>query len=125
MIAKPRIAVISPFLDKRHGTERCVAEQIERLTDDYEVHLYSNHVQDLNLSKITWHKTGRHLKPNLLSYIWFLIANHASRAWDKKFHNLEFDIVFSPGINCFDADIIAVHIVFAEYYRLAHQDLRL
>jgi UDP-glucose:(heptosyl)LPS alpha-1,3-glucosyltransferase len=124
MKIRPRVAVVSPFLDKRHGTERCVAEQVERLSNDYEVHLYAARVCDVDLSKIIWHRTGHALKPHVLAYLWFFISNHAVRAYDKWFRKLDFDIVFSPGINCFDADIIAVHIVFAEYVRLAQRDLR-
>jgi glycosyltransferase involved in cell wall biosynthesis len=120
---RPKIAIVSPFLDKRHGTERCVVEQIERLWDDYEIHIYSTDVRDLDLTRVTWHKVGCRLKPHLLSYIWFFLANHVARFLDKRANNLDFDIVFSPGINCFDADIIAVHIVFAEYFRLARKDL--
>ena len=32
------------------------------------------------------------------------------------FGGLRFDLTYTPGINCFDADVISVHIVFAEYY---------
>ncbi|MFZ0738903.1 MAG: glycosyltransferase family 4 protein [Candidatus Acidiferrales bacterium] len=125
MNTKPRIAVVSPFLDKRHGTERCVAEQIERLADNYEIHVYSSTVKDVDLSKIIWHRIPRFPGPHLASYLWFFAANHFRRWWDRHFQKLDFDLVFSPGINCFDADIIAVHIVFAEFYRLAHQELAL
>jgi len=122
---KPRIAVISPFLDKRHGTERCVAEQIERLADDYEIHLYSTAIQDIDLSKITWHRIHRLPSPHLIRYLWFFAANHICRWWHRYFRRLEFDLVFSPGINCLDADIIAVHIVFAEFYRFMRPELGL
>jgi glycosyltransferase involved in cell wall biosynthesis len=125
MKAKPRIAVVSPFLDKRHGTERCVAEQIERLAQDYEIHVYSASIQDVDLSKIIWHRVPGLPGPHLASYIWFFLANHLWRWWDGLFRGLDFDLVFSPGINCLDADIIAVHIVFTEFYRLAHQGLAL
>ena len=49
MAVKPRIAVVSPFLDKKHGTERCVLEQVERLAreQDYEIHIYSQRVEDV------------------------------------------------------------------------------
>jgi UDP-glucose:(heptosyl)LPS alpha-1,3-glucosyltransferase len=33
--------------------------------------------------------------------------------------------VYSPGINALDADVIAVHIVFHEFYRRIHRDLGL
>jgi hypothetical protein len=44
-----RIAIISPFIDRQHGTERAVAELLERLaTQNHdEVHLYAQRVQDL------------------------------------------------------------------------------
>jgi glycosyltransferase involved in cell wall biosynthesis len=125
MKAKPRIAVVSPFLDKRHGTERCVAEQIERLAQDYEIHVYSASIKDVDLSKITWHRVPGIAGPHLVSYIWFFLANHFRRWWDGLFRGLDYDLVFSPGINCLDADISAVHIVFTEFYRLAHQELAL
>lgn len=125
MTAKPRIAVISPFLDKRHGTERCVAEQIERLAGDYEIHVYASAVRDLDLSRIVWHRIPRLPGPHLLTYAWFFLSNHVIRYWGKHFQNINFDLIFSPGINCFDADIVAVHIVFAEYCRLARRELAL
>jgi glycosyltransferase involved in cell wall biosynthesis len=125
MASKPRIAVVTPFLDKRHGTERCVAEQVERLAGDFEIHVYSSSVEDVDLSKIIWHRVSRLPGPHLTRYLWFFAANHLQRWWDRQFRKLDFDLVFSPGINCLDADIIAVHIVFTEFYRLVHQELTL
>ena len=37
---------------------------------------------------------------------------------------LRFDLTYTPGINCFDADIISVHIVFAEFYRRVRNTLK-
>jgi len=39
--ANLRLAVVSPFVDRRHGTERAIAELLERLARDYhcEIHL--------------------------------------------------------------------------------------
>jgi UDP-glucose:(heptosyl)LPS alpha-1,3-glucosyltransferase len=125
MKAKPRIAVVSPFLDKRHGTERCVAEQIERLAQDFEIHVYSTSIQDVDLSKITYHHIPGLPGPHLVRYIWFFLVNHLRRWWDRRFRGLDYDLVFTPGINCLDADVIAVHIVFTEFYRPAHQELAL
>lgn len=125
MSNKPRVAVVSPFLDKRHGTERCVAEQLERLADKYEIHLYSGAVEDVDLSKIVHHRIPSLPGPHLARYLWFFAANHVRRWWDQHFAGLNFDLVFSPGINCADADIIAVHIVFAEFLRLAGPELTL
>jgi len=123
--AKIRIAVVSPFLDKQHGTERCVAEQVERLARDYEVHLYSNRVEDVDLSKIVWHRVPALLGPHALAYLWWLGANHFQRLWDRRFRGLKYDLLYMPGINCLDADVISVHIVFAEFYERVRDELRL
>jgi UDP-glucose:(heptosyl)LPS alpha-1,3-glucosyltransferase len=122
---KPRIAVVSPFLDKRHGTERCVAEQVERLARDYEVHLYSNRVEDVDLSKIVWHRVPGLPGPHLFAYIWWFAANHFQRWWDARFRGLKYELLYMPGINCLDADVISVHIVFAEFYERVREELRL
>jgi len=56
---KPRIAVVSPFLDKQHGTERRVLEQLDALADKFEFHMYSSLVDDLDLKKVVWHRRSR------------------------------------------------------------------
>lgn len=117
---KPRIAVISPFLDKQHGTERCIAEQLERLAADYEFHVYSTRIADMDLRRIVWHRIPAIPGPHLFKYIWFFCANHLWRWFGRTSGKNDFDLTYSPGINCFDAGLIAVHIVFAEFLERVH-----
>jgi len=125
-----RLAVISPFLDRNHGTERTVSELIERLAQDYgcEIHLYSQDVEDLLLTPldgvsqgprgwIRWHRVVSVRGPHLIQYMWWFVANTFQRWWDVRFGKLTPDLVFSPGINAWDADVIHVHIVFEELYQ--------
>jgi glycosyltransferase involved in cell wall biosynthesis len=44
-----RLAVVTPFIDRQHGTERALAELLDRLTRDYhcEIHLYAERIADL------------------------------------------------------------------------------
>ena len=123
--AKPRIAVVSPFLDKRHGTERCIAEQVERLARDYEVHLYSNRVEDVNLDRIFWHRIPGLPGPHLLAYCWWFVANQLWRWWHRTLGSLTFDLIYTPGVNCLDADVVSVHAVFSEFYRRVQSSLKL
>jgi UDP-glucose:(heptosyl)LPS alpha-1,3-glucosyltransferase len=122
---KIRLALVSPFLDKGYGTERTVIEWFARLADECEVHIYSQDVKDLDLSKVTVHRIPTLPGPHLFNFIWWFVANHLWRAWDKRFKGLQPDIVFSPGINCLDADVISVHIVFAEFTRRVRPELEL
>src|SRR5271157_193521 len=120
-----RIAVVTPFLDKRHGTERAMVECLSRLAKDFDFHVYSNRVEDLDLARIVWHRVPALPGPHLLSYLWWFYANRIYRWRDRRFRGFAPEMVFSPGVNCLDADAIVVHIVFREFYRLTRDELRL
>jgi UDP-glucose:(heptosyl)LPS alpha-1,3-glucosyltransferase len=117
------IAVISPSVDKQHGTERAVAELIERLATQHKDHvdLYAQRVSDLGLESrtatngsehggISWHRIRSIPGPHLVQFLAWLLLNRALRRTQNKKSKAE--IVFSPGINATDADVILVHAVF-------------
>ena len=122
-VPKPRIAVVTPFLDKAYGTERTVIEWLSHMPDAFEIHVYSQRVEDLDAQRIMWHRIPALPGPGLLSFTWWFAANHLRRAWDRYARGLRYDFVYSPGINCFDADVIFVRIVFAEFLRQAGDEL--
>jgi glycosyltransferase involved in cell wall biosynthesis len=133
-----RLTVVSPFLDRQHGTELCILEQIERLASEYgwEIHLYSQRVEGVaaanaelsspsSLPRIHWHKVSEIPGPHLLKYLWWFAANHFQRWGDNRDPELRPELTYSPGINCLDADVIVVHIVFHEFYARVKPELRL
>jgi len=120
-----RLAVATPFVDRRHGTERAVAELIERLAEKYgcEIELYAQRVDDLALSGkdtssiqrdsgIHWRRVLSLPGPHLLRFAFWYFINYWRRLWDRHARGVRFDFVFSPGINCPDAKVILVHAVF-------------
>ena len=117
------IAVVSPFIDKRHGTERRIAEWISRLGSEYEVHIYSQRVEDVDLSGMQWHRIPQLGGPYLFNFLWWFAANHLWRWWDRHFRGIRHDLVFTAGTNCLDADVISIHIVFAEFFRQTRAEL--
>jgi UDP-glucose:(heptosyl)LPS alpha-1,3-glucosyltransferase len=121
---KPRLAVVSPFLDKRHGSERITIEWLSHLPHEFDIHVYSQRVEDFDESKFTWHRIPKLPGPHLLNFLWWVAANRLWRYWDARFRGLRHDLVFSAGVNCLDADAICVHIVFAEYTRLVRGKMR-
>jgi glycosyltransferase involved in cell wall biosynthesis len=134
-----RLAVVSPFLDRQHGTELCVIEQIERLAgkDHWSIELYSQKVSQLNGVRpasaaspnepgtIRWHQVSDIPGPYLLKYLWWFFANYWQRWRDRRSGRVRPDLVYSPGINCPDADVIVVHIVFHEFYERVRSELAL
>jgi len=120
-----RIAALSPFVDRRHGTERALAETMERLVSVYgcEVHLYSQRVEDVTVVSpaqhvdstscaIIWHPVPSLPGPHLLRFLFWLAANKLCRLRDRWLRGIRFDAVFSPGINATDANLVLVHAVF-------------
>jgi glycosyltransferase involved in cell wall biosynthesis len=122
---KPVLAVVSPFIDKRHGTERRVAEWTSRLTGDFDVHVYSQRVEDLDLTRLTWHRIPKIPGPHLMNFLWWLAANHIWRWCDYRIRGIAHDLVFTAGTNCLDADAVSIHIVFAEFVRQVHSEISL
>ena len=131
-----RLAVVSPFVDRRHGTERALAELLERLARTYhcEIHLYANRVEDLPVSHtggvlppgtggIFWHKVPSVPGPHLLQFFCWFYLNRLWR-WAHAFsRGTSFDLVLSPGINCLDADVVIVHVFFHRLRELAQDKI--
>lgn len=134
-----RLAVVSPFLDRRHGTELCIVEQIERFArmNGWTIELYSQRVEQVSgvcpastASRkdegcILWHKVADIPGPHLIKYLWWFAANQWQRKRNRRSNKSGPDLVYSPGINCLDADVIAVHILFCVFYERVGSQLSL
>jgi glycosyltransferase involved in cell wall biosynthesis len=134
-----RLAVVSPFLDRQHGTEMCIVEQIERFAsqNEWAIELYSQQVSQMSGVQISseesqnasagiyWHKIPEIPGPHLLKFIWWFFANHWYRRRDLKSRKATADLVYTPGTNCLDADIIMIQIVFHAFYEQAREELQL
>jgi len=133
-----RLAVVSPFVDRRHGTERALAELLERLDGDYgcEIHLYAQRVEDLHLSDrrparsarstnsgvIFWHKVPSIPGPHLAQFLVWMFLNGFLRWWHTTFSGALYDLVLSPGINCLHPDVVIVHALFHRLKELVREE---
>lgn len=133
-----RLAVVSPFVDRRHGTERALAELLERLARDYgcEIHLFAQHVEDLSVSDpqpahsaqptasggIFWHKVPSVPGPHVLQFLAWMSLNGLLRSWHTRIGGASYDLVLSPGINCLHPDVVIVHALFQRLKELARKE---
>lgn len=134
-----RIAAVSPFVDRRHGTERALAEVLERLSQDRgcEIHLYAQRVDDLHVKDpraaskssdaqdrdepvIYWHRVPSIGGPHLVQFLAWMLLNSWQRKWDTLFGRRH-DVVLSPGINCLHPNIVIVHVLFRRLRELARE----
>jgi glycosyltransferase involved in cell wall biosynthesis len=126
-----KIAVVSPFVDRRHGTERALAELMERLARDHacQIHLYSQRVESVALTAgargsnangaIVYHQVPSLGGPHLFKFIGWILANGFQRWFDRVFRGVSVDLVLSPGINCGNADVVIVHALFRRLQELS------
>lgn len=125
-----RIAVVSPFVDRQHGTERALAELLERLVRTYgcEIHLYAQSVSQVTVrgaddDRVTpgiyWHRVAAVPGPHLLRFVSWMLLNQLLRGWHTRFGRKTFDLVLSPGVNCLDADVVIVHALFHRLQEIA------
>lgn len=122
-------------MDRRHGTERALAELVERLARDYrcEIHLYAQRVEDLAFTRSTaaqhqeagsilWHKMPSLPGPHLLQFLAWLCINSFFRFWDRWIRRIRYDLVVTLGINCFHADVVIVHALFRRLWELSRKE---
>jgi UDP-glucose:(heptosyl)LPS alpha-1,3-glucosyltransferase len=130
-----RIAVVSPFVDRRHGTERALAELLERLAHTYscEIHLYSERVEELALDDslasrrdgtgaILWSRVPSSPGPHIFRFAAWVVMNGWARWRERLFRGASFDLVISPGINCLDADVVIVHALFRRLQEMSRAE---
>lgn len=111
------VCVVTPSLHRSGGTERCLAEQVERWRHRFDLRLCTMQVDDdVDLDGVALLAVPPLPGPHLLRFVWWFAANHARRWLDRHRAGRQ-EIVVSPGINCLDADAVGAHIVFAVHWQ--------
>ena len=129
-----RLAAVSPFVDRSHGTERALAELLERLAQRHhcEIHLYSQRVEDIAVCDLSaerteraggifWHRVRRLPGPHLLEFVAWLAGNSSLRWCHRVLRRAPFDLIISPGINSLSADVVVVHALFHRLQEVSRQ----
>jgi phosphatidyl-myo-inositol dimannoside synthase len=114
--------VVSPEVHRRGGTERSLTEQIDRWHDRFDVRVYSMDVSPAVAEESTVRHVPRLPGPHLVRWIFWCLTNPLLRRLDTDRRP---DVVYSPGINCGDADAMSVGIMFANHWEEAgRQEVR-
>jgi phosphatidyl-myo-inositol dimannoside synthase len=113
-----RVWILTPELHRRGGTERSVAEELERWRERFDLRLYTMRAQGVDLDRIPVRRIPWLPGPHLLRYGWWFVANRAARWWDARRLGPP-DAVHSPGVNALDATSMSVHVIFARHWESA------
>jgi UDP-glucose:(heptosyl)LPS alpha-1,3-glucosyltransferase len=112
-----RVAVVTPSLHRRGGTERTTSEMVARLARKHEVCLFAHDWEPEPGARVCWHRVAVLPGPGLarfLSFYWG--ASRAVRAAEQREGN--FDVVYSPGPNCSEVDVVTAHFCQARQLEL-------
>jgi glycosyltransferase involved in cell wall biosynthesis len=97
-----RIAYAMINCNRRDGSARPVNEVAERMAREHEVHLFARRVEEINLSKIKWHRMPGLPWPAVLGFTSYYAL--AKLAIPRR----RFDIIHSIGINATAANVITI-----------------
>jgi UDP-glucose:(heptosyl)LPS alpha-1,3-glucosyltransferase len=114
---KLRIAFVTPSLLEARGTERVTAELLRRLAPEHEVCLFVRDGFPPQGVSLCLHRIARVPGPGLIKFLGFYaLASRAVRAAAKQ--HREYDVVYSPGPNCAQADVVTAHFCQARQLEL-------
>jgi phosphatidyl-myo-inositol dimannoside synthase len=116
-----RVWVVSPEVHRQGGTERCLAEQLERWKD-FDLRLYTMRAEGVDLEGVQVRLIPWLPGPHLPRWLWWYLANTLRRRRDARREGPP-DVLYSPGVNCPDADVISVHIVFSKYWERVRREI--
>ena len=89
--------------NRRDGSARAVNEVAEKLADrGHEVHLFARKAEDLDLSKIRWHKVPGVGWPEVADFLSYHVK--VNRTIPRRY----FDIIHGIGCNTLRANVITI-----------------
>jgi hypothetical protein len=101
------------------GTERASACLIEQLAVKHHITVFTSAIMEVELPGVRVRRVATLLRPVVLHHLSFLLASRAVFWWDRLVRGARYDIIQSPGINVFAADVITAHWCQAEADRRA------
>ena len=103
-MSEQRIAIVSPEMHRRGGTERGNAEVMARLARTHQICLFAHHWEPDGTPNICFHHVPVLKWPGLLRFLsFYLSATRAVRRAERS-HG-RYAAVYSPGANCAEVEI--------------------
>ena len=109
-----KIALVVHDVGKKRGHDRYVAELATALADRHEIHLFACTCEEIDRSRVTFHRVRAFRWPDLLKMLSFLV--HAT--WQLRKH--QFDIVHTQGLCSLKHHVTTAHFCqgrWKEVYR--------
>lgn len=110
-----RIAVVTPSVSRRGGTEKCLSWLIEDLSRRADVTVYAGEIADTDVSRAHVRRLPTIGHPRLLRYLSFLVANWAWFRLRGLVSAPGHDVVLATGGDCSASDVVYAHFCAAAW----------
>ncbi len=117
-----RLAVVTPSVNPRGGTEKCLSWLIEDLSPHCNLTVFAGEVSDTDSSRCRVVKLPMIRHPRLLRYLSFLLANTLALILTRVLGKRRFDLVLSTGADCLFSDVVYAHFCCAAWSSLLDRD---
>jgi glycosyltransferase involved in cell wall biosynthesis len=109
------IAIVTPSLNRRGGTEKCLAWLVEDLSQSCDVTVFTGEVTDTDISRCQVHRLPMIPHPRLLRYLSFLLANTIALVRYRLLRKRPFDLVLATGGDCVFSNVVYAHFCCAAW----------
>ena len=104
-----KIAYITHEVNRRAGPARCMAELVERVSNEHEVTVFSSELDIIDRGKVRYYKIPAVKHTYILNYLVFFICSTVLLAVLSLFRRSKFDVVHSTGLDYPLANVITCH----------------
>ncbi len=123
---RPRVAIVTPSLSRRGGTEKCLSWLAEGLADHVDVTVIAGEIADTDGRSIARREIPLIMRPRLARYVSFLLANTVLFGLLRLTRRRPYDVILATGGDCLFADVVNAHFCAAAWLdRLRHGEVAL
>jgi UDP-glucose:(heptosyl)LPS alpha-1,3-glucosyltransferase len=116
-VRRMRVAVVTPELHRRGGTERTTYELVSRLAREHEVCLIAREWELPADARLCVHRVRTAKGPGLVRFLSFY-RNATRELKLAEMREGKFDVVYSPGPNCRGVQVVTAHFCQARQREL-------
>lgn len=103
-----RVAIVTPAVNRRGGTEKCLSFLVEQLSPLCKLTLYTAEVTDTDAGRSEVRSVPVIRRPRLLRYLSFLVSGTVAFAIDR-WRGRRYDVVLSTSGDSFFSDVVYAH----------------
>ncbi len=115
MTGRLSVAIVTPSLNHRGGTEKCLSWLAEGLAPHVDLTVLAGEVADTDATRFCVRQLPMIMRPRLARYLTFLLANAVSLGGRRLLRRPRYDVVLATGGDCIFSDVVNAHFCAAAW----------